>query len=216
MDKERIDEALELIWLLVEDGHTGVNRFKLSSEDNDVETLIATLQSEGLAVISGDKIQFTDKGYLIAKALIRRLRLAERLFTDVFEMPGDTVITDACKMEHILSEELTHSACTFLGHPPTCPHGKPIPRGVCCKKYKVEVEPLVTRLSEFEVGSEGRITFIVPTKSSRLSKLNSLGITAGSVIRLLQKKPSYVIQTSETTIAIAPEIVKEIYVKKVI
>jgi DtxR family Mn-dependent transcriptional regulator len=152
----------------------------------------------------------------MAKTLVRRLRLAERLLTDVFEMPGDTVITDACKMEHILSEELTDSVCIFLGHPPTCPHGKPIPRGVCCKKYKVEVEPLVTRLSEFEVGSEGRITFIVPTKASRLSKLNSLGITAGSVIRLLQKNPSYVIQIDETTIAIDPEIVKEIYVKKVI
>ncbi len=216
IDKERIDEALELIWLLVEEGRMDINRFKLSSEDNNVDILIDTLKTEGLIIISEDKIQFTDKGYSMAKTLIRRQRLAERLLTDVFEMPGDTVITDACKMEHILSEELTDSVCIFLGHPPTCPHGKPIPRGVCCKKYKVEVEPLVTRLSEFEVGSEGRITFIVPTKSSRLSKLNSLGITAGSVIRLLQKNPSYVIQIDETTIAIDPEIVKEIYVKKVI
>ncbi|OHE56458.1 MAG: hypothetical protein A2Z47_05460 [Thermodesulfovibrio sp. RBG_19FT_COMBO_42_12] len=216
IDKERIDEALELIWLLVEEGRMDINRFKLSSEDNNVDILIDALKTEGLVIISENKIQFTDKGYSMAKTLVRRLRLAERLLTDVFEMPGDTVITDACKMEHILSEELTDSVCIFLGHPPTCPHGKPIPRGVCCKKYKVEVEPLVTRLSEFEVGSEGRITFIVPTKSSRLSKLNSLGITAGSVIRLLQKNPSYVIQIDETTIAIDPEIVKEIYVKKVI
>src|SRR4030043_1244135 len=216
IDKERIDEALELIWLLVEEGRMDINRFKLSSEDNNVDILIDALKTEGLVIISENKIQFTDKGYSMAKTLVRRLRLAERLLTDVFEMPGDTVITDACKMEHILSEELTDSVCIFLGHPPTCPHGKPIPRGECCKKYKVEVEPLVTRLSEFEVGSEGRITFIVPTKSSRLSKLNSLGITAGSVIRLLQKNPSYVIQIDETTIAIDPEIVKEIYVKKVI
>ncbi len=216
MDKERIDEALELIWLLTEEDRTNLNRFKLSSEDDDVETLIAALQTEGLVVISGEKIQFTDKGYSIAKALVRRLRLAERLFTDVFEMPGDTVITDACKMEHILSEELTDSVCTFLGHPPTCPHGHPIPRGECCKKYRVEVEPVVTRLSEFEVGSKGRITFIVPTKSSRLSKLNSLGIAAGNVIRLLQRNPSYVIQIDETTVAIDPEIAKEIYVRKVV
>lgn len=215
IDKERIDEALELIWLLVEEGRTDLNRFKLSSEDNNVDILIDVLKTEGLVIIFEDKIQFTDKGYSMAKTLVRRLRLAERLLTDVFEMPGDTVITDACKMEHILSEELTDSVCTFLGHPPTCPHGKPIPRGVCCKKYKVEVEPVVTRLSEFEVGSKGRITFIVPTKSLRLSKLNSLGITAGSVIKLLQKNPSYVIQIEETTIAIDPEIAKEIYVKKV-
>ncbi|MFZ3138135.1 MAG: metal-dependent transcriptional regulator [Thermodesulfovibrionales bacterium] len=214
MDKERIDEALELLWVLDEEGHQALNRFRLSSEDDEVDSIINVLKTDGFVVTSGDYIQFTDKGRSDAKALIRRLRLAERLFTDVFEMRDDTVLADACKMEHILSEELTDSVCTFLGHPQTCPHGKPIPRGECCKKYKVEVEPVVTRLSEFEVGSKGRITFIVPTKPSRLSKLNSLGIAAGSVIRLLQRNPSYVIQIDETTVAIDPEIAKEIYIKK--
>jgi len=214
--KEQIDEALELIWLLNEDGHQSLKRFRLSSEDDDVETLIPALEKEGLVVISEEKIKFTEKGHSMARALIRRMRLAERLFTDVFEMPEDMVINDACKMEHILSEELTDSVCTFLGHPPTCPHGKPIPRGECCKKYKVEIVPVVTRLSEFEVGSKGRIVFIVPAEPSRLNKLNYLGITAGSVIKLLQRNPSYVIKIDETTIAIDPEIAKEIYVKKVV
>jgi DtxR family Mn-dependent transcriptional regulator len=214
--KERIDEALELIWLLNEDGHQSLKRFRLCSEDDDVETLIPSLETEGLVVISEENIKFTEKGHSMARALIRRMRLAERLFTDVFEMPEDMVINDACKMEHILSEELTDSVCTFLGHPPTCPHGKPIPRGECCKKYKIEVVPVVTRLSEFEVGSNGRIVFIVPAEPSRLNKLNYLGITAGSVIKLLQRNPSYVIKIDETTIAIDPEIAKEIYVKKVV
>ncbi len=214
MDKERIDEAIELLWVLNEEGHDGLNRFRLSSEDDEIDRLIQIMKSEGLVKITDDKIQFTETGHKMAKALIRRLRLAERLFTDVFEMRGDSVINDACKMEHILSEELTDSVCTFLGHPQTCPHGKPIPRGECCKKYKIDVEPVVTRLSEFEVGSRGKITFIVPTNASRLSKLNSLGITAGSVIKLIQRKPSYVIQVDETTVAIDPDIAKEIYIKK--
>jgi DtxR family transcriptional regulator, Mn-dependent transcriptional regulator len=216
MEKERIDEALELLWVLNEEGHQGLNRFRLSSEDDDIDLVTGVLKAEGLVVVTDDTIQFTDKGKAQARGLIRRLRLAERLFSDVFEMRDETVIDDACKMEHILSEELTDSVCTFLGHPQTCPHGKRIPRGECCKKYKVDIEPVVTRLSEFEVGSKGRITFIVPTKPSRLSKLNSLGIAAGSVIKLLQKNPSYIIQIDETTIAIDPEIAKEIYIKKAV
>ena len=214
MNQERIDEALELLWLLNEAGHESFKRFKLSSEDDEIESLIQGLTSQGLITITEDKIYFTTMGRIQAETLIRRLRLAERLFTDVFEMREDTVIADACKMEHILSKELTDSVCTFLGHPQTCPHGLPIPRGECCKKYKVDVEPVVMRLCDFEVGSDGRITFIVPTDSSRLSKLNSLGITAGSLIRLIQRNPSYVIQIDETTVAIDPEIAKEIYVKK--
>jgi len=213
-NKERIEEALELIWNLYEDGHQNITHFRHSSEDDDVENLIHTLKDENLIIVSGDAIQFTEKGYNHARSLIRRLRLAERLLTDVFEMRDDTVINDACKMEHILSEELTDSVCTFLGHPQKCPHGYPIPRGECCKKYKVEVEPVVTRLSDFEVGAKGKITFIVPTKSSRLSKLNALGITAGSEIKLLQKNPSYIIQIDETTVAIDPEIGKEIFIRK--
>jgi DtxR family Mn-dependent transcriptional regulator len=214
-DKERIDEALELLWVLEEEGHSDIDRFSLSSDDADIVSLIDTLKQEDLASTAEGSIRLTERGRKIARGLIRRQRLAERLFTDVFEMPEDTVLNDACKMEHILSEELTESVCIFLGHPPTCPHGKPIPRGECCKKLKVEVVPVVTRLSEFEVGASGRITFIVPSDPSRISKLNSLGIIAGSVIRLLQKIPSCVIQIDETTVAIDPEIATEIYVKKI-
>ncbi len=215
-DKERIDEALELIWVLEEEGHRDIDRFSLSSDDADVTLLLDTLRHEGLITIGDGSINLTEMGRKIARGLIRRQRLAERLFTDVFEMPENTVLDDACKMEHILSEELTESVCIFLGHPPTCPHGKPIPRGECCKKLKVEVTPVVTRLSDFEVGAIGKITFIVPSDPSRLSRLNSLGISAGSIIKFIQKVPSCVLQIDETTVAIDPEIAREIYLKKVL
>lgn len=215
-DQERIDEALELLWVLEEDKHRGMNHFKLSSDDVDTDTLIETLLHHNLVSVAGSDITLTGKGQKEARGLIRRQRLAERLFTDVFEMPDDRVVSDACKMEHILSEELTESVCTFLGHPPTCPHGKPIPRGECCRKFKIEVTPVVMRLSEFEVGASGRITFIVPSDPSRINKLSSLGIAAGSVIRLIQKTPSFVLNLDETTVALDPDIAKEIYLRKAI
>ena len=69
MDKERIDEALELLWVLIEEEHQSLARFRLSSEDDDIEALITALQTEGLVLISGDNISFTDTGRLQAKAL---------------------------------------------------------------------------------------------------------------------------------------------------
>ncbi len=215
-DKERIDEALELLWVLNEDQHPDISHFRANSDDADTDAIIETLLHESLASLHGSEIHLTEKGHKAARGLIRRQRLAERLFTDVFEMPDDSVVSDACKMEHILSEELTESVCTFLGHPPNCPHGKPIPRGECCRKFKVEVVPVVMRLSEFEVSAAGKITFIVPSDASRISRLNSLGIAAGSIIKLIQKTPSFVIQIDETTVALDPEIAKEIYVRKVV
>jgi DtxR family Mn-dependent transcriptional regulator len=215
MEKERIDEALELLWELSEEGVSGIKRFKLSSDDSDVDSLIQLLIHEGLVTVDDNNIRLTDKGNDLSKGLIRRHRLAERLFTDVFDLSGDVVHEDACKMEHILSEELTDSVCTFLGHPTTCPHGKPIPRGECCKKYRVDVQPVVVRLADFEVGHSGKILFITPSEAARIGRLSSIGIIPGTVIKLIQKRPSIVLQVDETTIAIDPELAKEIFVKKV-
>lgn len=214
MTQERIDEALELLWVLQEENKHDLNVFKLSSEDEDIDTLIEKLQYEKLIYIEGDSIHLSDKGREEARGLVRRHRLAERLFTDVFEMPDETIHEDACRMEHILSEELTDSVCTFLGHPPACPHGKAIPRGECCKKYRVNVAPVVTRMSDFEVGQRGKIVFIVSSDPQRLNRLNSIGIIAGSEIKLLQKRPSIVVQIDETTVALDPDIAKEIHVKR--
>ena len=120
----------------------------------------------------------------------------------------------ACEIEHFLSPSVTDSVCSFLGHPPRCPHGKPIPRGECCSKYKSGFKPLVVQLKDFEVGSSGRIVFIRPSDSTRLERLSSMGIVAGSVIRLKQKRPSFVLEIDETTLAVDSLIAEEIYVKE--
>ena len=216
MEKERIDEALELLWVLDEDGYNDLKRFRHSSDDHDIELLIETLIKNNLVKIENDKILLTPRGVELARGLIRRHRLAERLFTDLFDLSKDIIHEDACKMEHVLSEELTDSVCTFLGHPPTCPHGKPIPPGDCCKKYTVDVQPVVVRLSDFEIGKPCKIVFIKPSEASRISRLSSFGIIAGATIKLIQKRPSVVLQIDETTIALDPELSDEIFVKRVL
>jgi putative ABC transport system ATP-binding protein len=78
-------------------------------------------------------VEFTARGHKRAADIIRRHRLAERLFTDSLAMDSETEIEQqACKFEHILSSEATDKICKFLGHPRTCPHGSPIPPGPCC------------------------------------------------------------------------------------
>jgi putative ABC transport system ATP-binding protein len=78
-------------------------------------------------------VELTARGHKRAADIIRRHRLAERLFTDSLAMDSETEIEQqACKFEHILSSEATDKICSFLGHPRTCPHGSPIPPGPCC------------------------------------------------------------------------------------
>lgn len=80
-------------------------------------------------------VEFTPAGRQRATDVIRRHRLAERLFTQTFKVQNeDEIEQQACKFEHILSPEVTDKICSFLGHPDTCPHGGAIPAGECCEK----------------------------------------------------------------------------------
>lgn len=174
-----------------------------------------TLQGAGLVRLDGDRVHLSDAGEKRARDVVRRHRLTERLFRDLLDLGERTMEKQACEFEHILSPEATDSVCTLLGHPPTCPHGKPIPPGPCCGTFQKTVRPLVTGLPSFGLGATGRIVFIAPRFHDRMDRLAALGVIPGSTIRLHQRSPSFVIEVGETTIALDPEIAGEIYVKPV-
>jgi len=214
MSSKLRDEILELIWALREKGSKSMEQVINGLGENDTSDEIRKMEKAGCLVINDNDLELTEKGETRARDLIRRHRLAERLFHDVLDVGMKESEETACEIEHFLSPSVTDSVCSFLGHPPTCPHGKPIPRGMCCSKYKSGFRPLVVQLKDFEVGSIGRIVFIRPSDSTRLERLSSMGIVAGSVIRLKQKRPSFVLEIDETTLAVDSLIAEEIYVKE--
>lgn len=208
-----IDELLELIWNMRENGVSDVNKLHQVVSDLEARTILSYMEQEGLFARDGDKIHLKEKGEEKAREIIRRHRLTERLLMEIFELSEEDAEAEACKLEHILSPAVTDSVCTFLGHPPVCPHGKPIPRGKCCAVFEKKMKPLVIPLSDLEAGKEGRIVFISSHFPVRLDKLSALGIVPGSIIKLRQKKPSPIIQVGETTVALDPEIIHDVYVK---
>ncbi|GAB4540304.1 MAG: metal-dependent transcriptional regulator [Thermodesulfovibrionia bacterium] len=208
-----IDEILEQLWKLREVGSKSISRVIDAVNNKDTHNAMKKMERAGLVTIKDDTIELDKRGEDRARDLIRRHRLAERLFYDVFEVGYNETEDTACEIEHILSPSVTDSVCSFLGHPPTCPHGKPIPRGECCLKYRSEYKPLVIPLKELDVGSSARIVFIVPSESSRIERLASMGIVPGSIIRLKKKRPSFVLEIEETTLAIDDRIAEEIYVR---
>jgi DtxR family Mn-dependent transcriptional regulator len=215
VDEDRIDELLELIWTLREKGVSDIDRLLETTQDIEARSIIRKMIKDDLFQIEGNRMILKERGEEKAREIVRRHRLTERLLYEIFEMSEEEVEQEACKLEHILSPGVTESVCTFLGHPPTCIHGKPIPRGECCAKFRKEMKPLVIPLEELGLGEEGRIVFIAPKSHQRLDRLSTLGIVPGSILRMHQKNPSYVLQIGETTLALDSDIVKNIYVKRV-
>ena len=208
-----IDEVLELIWTLDEDGSHSLSELLNKIEEPWAQKVMDEMISTHLISISGDDIKLETEGYNRAKQIIRRHRLAERLLTEVLEVNEATMEASACKFEHSLNAEVTESICTLLGHPPTCPHGKPIPQGKCCQKYAHELKPLLVRLSALSPGQEATIAFISPRYHSRLDRLGSFGIIPGTKIHLHQTEPAPVIQVGGTDLALEKDIADEIYVR---
>jgi DtxR family Mn-dependent transcriptional regulator len=215
----RLEEILEHVWTEREAGRdaaAGILAASASEHAPDARAQdLAELAGANLVVLEGERVLLTEGGEVRARDVVRRHRLTERLFRDLLDLGERTMEAQACEFEHILSREATDSVCTLLGHPPTCPHGKPIPPGECCGAFQRTVRPLVTGLRTFELGATARIVFIAPKFHDRMDRLAALGVIPGSTIRLHQRSPSYVIEVGETTIALDPEIAGEIYVKPI-
>lgn len=199
------DEVLQLIYELREKGEVEIEDVirELSNRNGVME-----MEHDGLMEIKDGKVYTTDQGEKRARDITRRHRLAERLFVDVLDL--SEYEADACKFEHAISPEVEEAICAFLGHPPTCPHGKPIPKGRCCAIYTQKIQPLVQRLTDVAVGKSVRVVFITGAIMERLS---SIGLIPGVIIKLLQKSPSYVVGIEEIVIAIDEEVARGIYVR---
>jgi len=94
---------------------------------------IAGVVSATSNLANGGEVHLTESGARRARDVVRRHRLAERLFTDTFAIEDAEAQQQACRFEHIITPELDQRICSFLGHPKTCPHGNPIPPGRCCE-----------------------------------------------------------------------------------
>jgi DtxR family transcriptional regulator, Mn-dependent transcriptional regulator len=209
-----LEELLEALYKANEDGRTSVgpSQLNLPSEPSTLE--INSFIERGFIASSNNHITLTSDGLAKAELLVRRHRLAERLFSEVFEFKDSALHSTSCSFEHVLDPAVTESICTMLGHPPTCPHGKRIPPGDCCSDSLREMAPIVIPLKDLSAGTEAKIVFITTPYHQRLSRLVNLGVVPGGKITLVQKRPSYLLRLGGTEIAIDEQIAGEIFVRK--
>jgi putative ABC transport system ATP-binding protein len=132
-ENQNFDEVLEQMWTSRErSSHLESTHFNAAQ----YRRLTATMARIGLLNVDNGAVDFTSAGEERARSIIRRHRLAERLFMDVLSIRDAAAVeSNACTFEHILSPEVTDRICTFLMHPSTCPHGSPIPQGECCIRH---------------------------------------------------------------------------------
>lgn len=145
----------------------------------------------------------TEKGIAQAQKVTRKHRLLENFLSDVLHIGKDKVHSEACQMEHALSDEAEESLCRLLKHPDTCSDdGKTIPAcdlpfsscEECIKLHNQGLEEVgkrnrnLTSIRDLKGGKYGKISFI-RGEHKVLQRLLDMGLTPGTVIKVVKVAP---------------------------
>jgi DtxR family Mn-dependent transcriptional regulator len=101
---------------------------RLGHSGPTVSQTVGRMERDGLVVVSEDRhLELTAAGRQKAVDVMRKHRLAERLLSDVIGLDWAYVHEEACRWEHVMSEQVERRLVELLGHPTESPYGNPIP-----------------------------------------------------------------------------------------
>jgi len=211
---EEVEQALGLLLQLRDQGRDQEPDARIEVEARVAAGAFEQARDLGLLTTVSGRVSLTAAGESMAREVTRRHLLAERLLADILNIRGDDLTANACQWEHILSPEVTRSICTLLGHPRTCPHGREIPQGECCRGSAQELAPLLTPLAKLELGAEARVAYLSLPEASLLHRLLSLGLVPGTRVRLRQNSPACIVQVGENLVALEKELAEAVVVRR--
>jgi len=173
----------------------------------------------------------TDKGLREAQKITRKHRLLETFLSDILHIGKDKVHTQACEMEHTLSDEAEESLCRLLKHPDTCSDdGKTIPAcdlpfsscEECIQLHAQGLEQVgkrhenLTPIRELKGGKYGKISFI-RGEHKVLQRLLDMGLTPGTKIKVIKVAPMdgpVEVQVRGSKLAIGKDIACNVFVEE--
>lgn len=213
-EREDVEEALGLLWHQRELGLMETETVQQALSAAGSPEAFQRLVRHGFIREESGRVVLTPQGEELSQDVTRRLRLAERLLTDVLSLDRNAVDPNACVLEHTISPEVTESICTLLGHPMECPHGHSIPPGACCGRNDGRLSPIVVPLSRLAVGESGRVAYLQLKDHPELHRLLALGVIPGAPVHLHQSFPAFVIEVGESQLALETSIAARIFVRR--
>ena len=162
---------------------------RLGHSGPTVSQTVARMERDGLVVVAEDRrLQLTDEGRAKAVEVMRKHRLAERLLSDVIGLDWAYVHDEACRWEHVMSEQVERRLVELLGYPTESPYGNPIPGLEQLGEFSVEradqgVVGLVRRLDETGgpvSGTVRRLAESAQVDPELLQQLRDAGVVPGA------------------------------------
>ena len=122
---------LKTVYELQEDGVTPLRARivdRLGHSGPTVSQTVARMERDGLLHVLGDRrLELTEEGHSRAVEVMRKHRLAERLLLDVIGLGWSEIHEEACRWEHVMSDQVESSLVALLEGPLSDPFGNPLP-----------------------------------------------------------------------------------------
>jgi DtxR family Mn-dependent transcriptional regulator len=159
---------------------------RLGQSGPTVSQTVARMERDGLLTLQDDKsLVFTDFGRERAVAVMRKHRLAERLLVDVIGLDWQDAHDEACRWEHVMSEEVERKIAGLVSTIDVSPYGLAIP-GLAELGLQSKETKLGKPASELSDGAYTLTQIGEPLQVDRelLTQLDELGLVPGSHVKL--------------------------------
>ena len=101
---------------------------RLGHSGPTVSQTVARMERDGLLTVEPDRrLVLSEQGHELGVRVLRKHRLVERLLTDVIGLDWERVHDEACRWEHVVSDEVEQRLVHLLEGQAVDPFGNPIP-----------------------------------------------------------------------------------------
>jgi DtxR family Mn-dependent transcriptional regulator len=216
---DSIQDYLKHIFELTENGQPASTKdlaTRLSIKPASVTGMIQKLASTQPPLVNYLKHQgvtLTPEGERVALEVLRHHRLLEAWLVQSLGYSWDEVHEEACRLEHVISEEFEARVAAALGNPTRDPHGDPIPT------IDLTMPPDDSiLLSSLQPPQSAKVLRVDDEEPDLLRHLDSLGLVPGGELNITAFSPfdenlTLQVKGGDKPIVIGPAISKHIFVE---
>lgn len=196
---------LRTILELEEEGHVPMRARiseRLDQSGPTVSETVARMEKNGLVILSNDRhLELTEVGRKLATEVMRKHRLAELLLFRIIGLEWHLVHEEACRWEHVMSEQVERRILELVPDAEISPFGNPVPGLELLGRAKSpalkdKVFPLIEHLDQEVIIK--RIAEPLQLYSDALAHLVAVGMVPGAKVVATQAAARVEVSVLET------------------
>lgn len=178
---------------------------RLQQSGPTVSQTVGRMERDGLVTVEGDRhLELTAAGRHQAVSVMRKHRLAELLLVNVIGLEYESAHIEACRWEHVMSDEVERKVYELLGRPSVSPYGNRIPglAELDASAAPAPSEPVVA-LADVPADSEVtvlRISEQLQTHPEIIGELHAAGAAPGAVVTVTRSGKTTVVHHDTHTV----------------